>query len=87
MHKSASVQKSSINVDQDRVPTADGTRIGFRELNGTESEQQLEKTGTWFLRFREKLSLFLAGMYTGIGCSGVPHSHHTYGHDRDKGPV
>jgi hypothetical protein len=87
MHKSASVQKSSINVGQGRVPTADGMRIGFKELIGTESEQQLEKTGTWFLRFREKLSLFLAGMYTGIGCSGVPHSHHTYGHDRDKGPV
>jgi hypothetical protein len=73
---------------ENKVPTVDGTRIEFDEINvGAPGQEAKAVSGNWMQRARSRLSLFLAGMYTGIGCSGVPHSHHTYGHDRDKRPL
>jgi len=34
--------------------------------------------------FIRKLNLVMAGMYTGVGCSGTPHSHHTYEENTDR---
>jgi hypothetical protein len=87
MNTTAAEPKYDEEMFQRKVPTADGTRIEFEELNVGSLDQQTGATDSWFSRFKAKLSLFLAGMYTGIGCSGVPHSHHTYGHDRDHGPI
>ena len=88
MNRSASTGENDIDSTLRKVPTLDGTRIEFNEINvGTADKEEEAAVGSWLHRARTKLSLFLAGMYTGIGCSGVPHSHHTYGRDRDKGPV
>ena len=88
MNKTASAQVESAEKNPGKVPTADGTRIELDEINvGMANSESEVATGNWFQRSRKKLSLFLAGMYTGIGCSGVPHSHHTYGPDKDNRPI
>jgi len=88
MSKTGATQKSDLDSVPERVPTADGTRIEFGDINvGSPGQEPEIATGNWFQRARARLSLFLAGMYTGIGCSGVPHSHHTYGPDRDNRPL
>ncbi|MCP5346015.1 MAG: hypothetical protein R3F41_01535 [Gammaproteobacteria bacterium] len=79
--------KSTDAGNSGRVPTVDGTRIEIEQLNvGQPDDAQRIDDGV-FRRFRRRVSQFLAGMYTGIGCSGVPHSHHTYGSDKDHGPI
>ena len=70
-----------------RVPTVDGKRVFFNEINVGEGADKQAEAGGLVKRLRRKVALFLAGMYTGIGCSGVPHSHHTYGPDRDNRPL
>jgi len=88
MNRPLSARDHGVDNVQGKVPTADGTRVELDEINvGTPDQAKGVTAGNWFHRTRSILSLFLAGMYTGIGCSGVPHSHHTYGHDRDKGPI
>ncbi|MBT8146591.1 MAG: hypothetical protein KJN90_07025 [Gammaproteobacteria bacterium] len=88
MGRADSAANSDIENGQGKVPTVDGTRIEFDQINVGANDQPAEIAGgSWLQRVRAKLSLFLAGMYTGIGCSGVPHSHHTYGQDRDHGPI
>ncbi|MEZ5491800.1 MAG: hypothetical protein R3F50_16010 [Gammaproteobacteria bacterium] len=81
------VDKISVDSGDKRVPTVDGKRVVFTEINVGEATDKQEKAGGLMMRLRRKLALFLAGMYTGIGCSGVPHSHHTYGPDRDNRPL
>lgn len=68
--------------DSERVPTLNGRPTLLKALN-TGVPEALEKAGQgrWqrLVGAYRKLNLIMAGMYTGVGCSGVPHSHHTYG--------
>ncbi len=73
--------------DEDKVPTVDGARIEIAQINVGEQPDDVASGSGFLRRFRRGLSLFLAGMYTGVKCGGVPHSHHTYGDDRDKRPL
>ena len=65
-----------------KEPTADGRRLEIADLNFEKGESG---EGNLFLRSYRRVSQFLAGMYTGVKCGGIPHSHHTY--DRDDGPI
>ncbi len=87
MNRTRAAGGKNADSEPERVPTADGTRIGINELNVGGSEVNQDSRNGFLKRFRRRVSLFLAGMYTGIGCSGVPHSHHTYGADKDRGPL
>lgn len=69
---------------ESRQPTMDGRRT---ELVRLMPATALDPTTPWWRRWYVNLSLFLAGMYTGVKCSGVPHEHHTYRRDRDRGPL
>jgi len=71
----------------DKVPTVDGARVEIAQINVGEQPDDVASGSGFLRRFRRGLSLFLAGMYTGVKCGGVPRSHHTYGDDRDKRPL
>jgi len=83
----ASTPEQTVVVKPERVPTVDGTRIEIEQINMGQGLQETDSPRGWLQRAKARVTLFLAGMYTGIGCSGVPHSHHTYGPDRDRRPL
>lgn len=65
-------------------PTLNGTPIKVQELNtGSDPVTDNSASGLFarLSRFYKNLSLFMAGMYTGVGCSGTPHAHH---HSKDS---
>ena len=72
---------------ESKVPTPDGERIRVNQLNiGIETQ---DETGLLprIARVFRGISLFLAGMYTGIGCAGTPNRYHEYNPERDDGPL
>jgi hypothetical protein len=74
---------------QERTRTS--TRLELRDLNTGHSSQPLRDNamGIWtrVLRGYRNLSLFLAGMYTGVKCSGVPPERNANTAKRDEGPL
>ena len=65
----------------DKAKTLDGDRIRVKDLNTDlpfDAEQISQ--GLWgrVAKTCKNVSLFMAGMYTGVGCSGTPHAHHSY---------
>ena len=88
MNETGSARENAPEDVRSRVRTVDGTRIEIDDINvGTSLRDAEMATGSWFKKARLRLAQFLAGMYTGVGCSGVPHAHHTYGPDRDNRPL
>jgi hypothetical protein len=67
------------------MPTMDGRRLELEQLNVGREGAASQASGGFLQRFRRAVALFLAGMYTGVKCGGVPHSHHSY--DRDDRPL
>ena len=62
------------------MPTPDGDRLQVSELNtGHETTQD---QGI-LVRISRNISLFLAGMYTGVRCSGTPNRYHSYDREQD----
>ena len=62
-----------------KVKTLDGERVAVESLNlGKPGD---EGTAGFFRKLLRNINLFVAGMYTGVGCSGTPHSHHEYSQD------
>lgn len=64
---------------RDKKPVWDGNRLPLSELNLATG-----KTRGPLKRFLQKLNLFLAGMYTGEGCAGTPHSERSSNEHRRK---
>ena len=65
----------------DKAKTLDGDRIGVEDLNtALPFDVEQISQGLWgrVAKTCKNLSLFMAGMYTGVGCSGTPHTHHNY---------
>lgn len=63
----------------DKRPTLNGSPTKVQELNiGTDAADEQPASGlvARISKAYKNLSLFMAGMYTGVGCSGTPHSHH-----------
>ena len=64
-----------------RVKTLDGKRTSVQSIN-TEVPQSLQAGPGGLLsrigRIYKSLNLIMAGMYTGVGCSGTPHADHSY---------
>jgi len=70
-----------------KMPTSDGERIPVSQLNiGADSSVEECKRGRFSRMFRN-VSLFMAGMYTGVGCGGTSNKYHSYDRKRDDGPV
>ena len=65
----------------DKTKTLDGERTRVADLNIDLpfADDQVSQ-GLWsrLAKSCKNLSLFMAGMYTGVGCSGTPHTHHSY---------
>jgi len=68
-------------MSESKAKTLDGKRTRVDELN-TALPQGLQEAnrGLWgrIATAYRNLSQVMAGMYTGVGCSGTPHSHHSY---------
>ena len=68
-------------MSEEKVKTLDGTRTRVDQLNMEPPfDPQLPASGIWgrISRSYKNLSLFMAGMYTGLGCGGTPNTHHSY---------
>jgi hypothetical protein len=64
-----------------KAKTLDGERTRAEDLNtGLPFDADQISPGLWsrLAQAFKNVSLFMAGMYTGIGCSGTPHTHHNY---------
>ncbi len=76
---------------QSRVKTLDGSRTAVADLN-IEAPRVLQQNpqGIWgkLAVAYKNLSQVMAGMYTGVGCSGTPNPFHSYedppGHSSDS---
>ena len=67
-----------------RQPTMDGKRVSLDALLPLQQQIAIsETTKPFWRRWYYNTSLFLAGMYTGVKCSGVPHDRHSYERDPD----
>ena len=55
------------------------TRVADLNIDLPFADDQVSQ-GLWsrLAKSCKNLSLFMAGMYTGVGCSGTPHTHHSY---------
>jgi hypothetical protein len=74
-------------MSKSKMPTSDGERIPVSQLNiGSDPGAKERKRGRISRMFRN-VSLFMAGMYTGVGCGGTPKKYHSYDRNRDDGPV
>ena len=64
-----------------KVKTLDGRRTPVQSIN-TEVPAALQTDSSGILpaigRIWKSLNLLMAGMYTGVGCSGTPHEDHSY---------
>ena len=65
----------------DKTKTPDGERTRVEDLNtDLPFDDDHVSRGLWsrLAQTCKNLSLFMAGMYTGLGCSGTPNTHHSY---------
>jgi len=72
------------------APTPDGERIDVEAMNLGFNQQKPLASKSKLAKWYRNISLFFAGMHTGVSCGGTPHSHHTYTDDktrRDHGPL
>ena len=76
---------------QPKVKTLDGTRTTVADLNiAAPHALQQRQQGIWgkLTAAYKTLSQIMAGMYTGVGCSGTPNHFHSYeepsSHDSDR---
>lgn len=64
-----------------KAKTLDGKRTSVQSIN-TEVPAGLRAESGGILsrigRAYKNLNLIMAGMYTGVGCSGTPHEDHSY---------
>lgn len=64
-----------------KAKTLDGKRTAVQSIN-IEVPQSLQAGPEGILsrigRAYKNLNQFMAGMYTGVGCSGTPHEDHSY---------
>ncbi|MBT3529934.1 MAG: hypothetical protein HOF74_02580 [Gammaproteobacteria bacterium] len=72
----------------EKVKTVDGRPTSLASLNTghTGSNKQSDDAKPTGLRSRltkafKNLNLVMAGMYTGVGCVGTPHTEHSYEED------
>ena len=78
-------------MSQSKVKTLDGRRTPVADLN-IEPPRALQASnrGIWakLAVIHKNLSQVMAGMYTGVGCSGTPNPFHSYeepsSHDSDR---
>ena len=70
---------------QNKAKTIDGAPIPISNLN-VEPPSLLENPNPGPLarlaKFYKRLNEVMSGMYTGVGCAGTPHSHHSYEEDK-----
>ena len=66
------------------VKTPDGKPTPLAAINTNVPTVLVKGPLQRMANFNKKLNLVMAGMYTGVGCSGTPHSHHTYKEDADR---
>ena len=71
----------------EKMPTQDGEPIRVNQLNIGNEPAEPEGLKGRVSGFFQKVSLFLAGMYTGVGCGGTPNRYHSYDRKKDDGPV
>ncbi|NQV69597.1 MAG: hypothetical protein HQ498_06180 [Pseudohongiella sp.] len=72
-----------------RTKTLDGTRTPVLDLNTDAPKFLQQQPGGLLTRVAnvcKNLNLFMAGLYTGVGCSGTPHTHHVVDEAEKKGP-
>ncbi|MBQ13111.1 MAG: hypothetical protein QGG67_21005 [Gammaproteobacteria bacterium] len=72
-----------------KVKTLNGAPLKVEELNIEAPGATNEHPSGFFPRIRQaykNFSLILAGMYTGVGCSGTPPAYHEY-ENKDDHPV
>jgi len=69
------------------MQTPDGERIQVSQLNIAAGKNGGKGNTNRFSRIFHSISLFLAGMYTGIRCGGTPNKYHSYDREKDDGPV
>ncbi len=70
-----------------KVKTLNGIPLKIGELNtGTIGDAEGHPLGFFskIARAYKNFSLVLAGMYTGVGCSGTPNPFHNYEHNDPK---
>ena len=70
-----------MGMNSEKAKTLDGERTSVEELSSNSedtSEQRSPSMLSRITRAYKNLNLFMAGMYTGVGCSGTPHTHHSY---------
>ncbi|MEX2132062.1 MAG: hypothetical protein WD772_11320 [Pseudohongiellaceae bacterium] len=68
-----------------RQPTMDGEPVSLDALLPPE-KSPAGIANNFCYRWYRNISLFLAGMYTGVKCHGVPHDRHSYDRDPDDRP-
>ena len=69
--------------DQKTRAPASGGRTELDQLPLPEAPQHQSPWQRWY----RNVSLFVAGMYTGVKCYGVPQDHPGADADRDRGPL
>ncbi len=66
---------------ENKAKTIDGAPIPISKLN-VDTPNALKNPATGPLakvsKFYKRLNDVMSGMYTGVGCAGTPHSHHSY---------
>ncbi len=69
----------------EKAKTIDGDRTPVSALNSGGTKPASSETGFMSriaLAYR-RLNQVMAGMYTGVGCSGTPNTHHSYDQDEE----
>lgn len=63
-----------------KAKTLDGKRTSVHDMNTGSYGEISEQKGVFsrILKTCKNINLFMAGMYTGVGCGGTPHTHHNY---------
>ena len=82
-------------MSRSRVPTPDGEPLKVDQLNiGGHKARSINSPAARPKGLKGKMvsvyrvmSLFLAGMYTGVKCTGTPNRYHSYDSKRDDGPL
>jgi hypothetical protein len=70
-----------------KMPTPNGERMRVSQLNLGAEPIEGKGHNNRFSRVYHSISLFLAGMYTGIKCGGTPNKYHNYDREKDDGPL
>ena len=61
-----------------KAKTLDGKPTRLDALNTSSAIAAGNSAGSKISQAFKNLSSFMAGMYTGVGCSGTPNTHHSY---------